>query len=148
MRKRRPDAHAGYRNEHRDKADCGGAARPILQFTLGFQNQPSGAEEPITEHQRQPGCEWKWRQPIERGAGKFAAVDIEALDECAKDDALGKRRHQRAAAECAVPESPHRRMFEAEFEGDTAENQRQQHHQDREIDRRNDDGEGEGKGRQ
>src|SRR6516165_472654 len=134
--------------EDRDQANRCGAARPILQLTFGFENEPSSAKEHIAESQRHSGGERKRREPIEGSAGKLPAIDLEALDECAEHNALGKRRHQRTATRCAVPDPPQRCMLETELECDAAENERQQHHQDREIDRGNDDREGERKSRE
>src|SRR5271170_4307932 len=64
----------------------------------------------------------------------MAAFGLEALDERAEDGAV---------VEGAVPKSPMLGVAVAEFERHAAKYERQQHDEDRKIDRRYDDGEGE-----
>src|SRR5581483_1488596 len=64
------------------------------------------------------------------------------LDEAAEDNPLRQGRDGRPAAKRPVPEAPEARAGKAELERDTAEHQRQQHDQDREVDGWYDDREG------
>ena len=82
--------------------------------------------------------EWPAKWPLDR----------KALDERAEHDPLGEGAEGRAVAEGVVPEGAMLGVAEPELEGDAAEDERQQHDQKREIDRRQDDGEGEREGRE
>src|SRR6516225_11431943 len=57
-----------------------------------------------------------------------------------------KRRNARAIREGVIPKRLTLAIAEAKLESDAAEHQRKQHHEDREIGSRNDDGEGEREG--
>ena len=78
----------------------------------------------------------------------MSAFHMKTLDEGAQHHALGESGQGRAVTECMIPEGAMLGIAEAEFKRHAAKNQRQQHHQDGEIDRRQDDGEGQRKGRQ
>src|SRR5665213_4453515 len=78
----------------------------------------------------------------------MSPIDLETLDERAEHHALRERRHRRANGKGAAPEAPQPRVLKAELKRYAAEDEREQHDQDRKIDCRNDDGEGERKCRQ
>ena len=86
------------------------------------------------------------REAIERAADEVAAFDVEALDEGAEHHALGESRQAGACGKTVIPERAMLGVAIAEFERQPAKDQGQQHQQDREIDRRNDDGEGDREG--
>src|SRR5690242_7953853 len=123
-------------------------ARPVLQLALRLQNQPSGAEQAVAEEQRYTGEDGERREAVERCAGEFSSLDLEALDEGAEHDALREGRERRAVAEGVIPEGEMRGIAIAELEGDPAEDERQQHGEDREVDGGNDDCESERECRQ
>ena len=112
--------------------------RPLLQIVLGFHVQPGRAQQAVADHQAKPGQQRKRCDPVPTGAGENPAADREALDEVAQHHALGKRGDQRAKAESAVPDPFARARHIAKLEGDAAKQQAEQHHQDREIERRHD----------
>src|SRR5215208_5377742 len=119
--------------------------RPLLQRALGFQNEPAGAEQGIAEYEGEADQESEGGHPVEGSASEMPSVNLETLNECTEHDALGKGRQCRTVTERAVPEASQGGPPEPELEGDAAEHQRQQHDEDREVNRRNDDGEGERK---
>ena len=59
---------------------------------------------------------------------------------------MGESREARARGKAVIPERAVLGVAVAEFEGEPAEDQGEQHQQDREIDGRNDDGEGDREG--
>ena len=91
-------------------------------------------------HQRERG------QPVEHAAREIPAFDLEALDEGAEHEALGERREHRAVVERLIPEMAVARGFEAELERDAAQDQRDQHDQERQVGAREDDRIGEREG--
>ena len=117
--------------------------RPILERSLGFQDQPARAEQAVAEDERDAGQERERGEAVERTAGEVAAFGLEALDERAEHDALGESAEDGAVVEGVIPEGPMLGVAVAELERDAAKDERQQHDEDRKIDRRYDDGEGE-----
>ncbi len=116
---------------------------PVLEGAFGLQDEPARAEQRVAEHQRDAGHQRERGEAVERTAGKLAPVGLKALDEGAEHDALRKGAERRAVAERIVPERAALGVPVAELERDAAKDQREQHDDDREIDRRQDDGEGE-----
>ena len=72
--------------------------------------------------------------------------DLVSLNETAEHHALRKSGNARAVRESVIPKRLVLGIPKAKLERNTAEHERKQHHEDREIDRWNDDGESERKG--
>src|SRR5690606_1489456 len=87
------------------------------------------------------------RQPIPPPTGIGAAFHADALEQRAERHPLRESGQKRAACERKIPEPLMRLVAPAELEGDTAKNQREQHRDDRRIERRHDDRIGERKRR-
>ena len=113
-----------------------------------LEDEPACPEKAVAEQQSNAGQDGERRQEIEGCAGELAARHLEALDEGAEHEALGEGGNGRSVAEGMVPERPVLGIAEAELERDAPEHEGQQHDQDREVDGRNDDGEGQREGRQ
>ena len=69
----------------------------------------------------------------------MATFRLKALNECAEDNALREGAKDGAVVEGAILERPMVRVAVAELERNATENERQQHDDDREINRGNDD---------
>ncbi len=120
-----------------------------LQLAGGAHHQPGAPEQCIGDDQRQPAEQRERRQPVECAAGIGAPLHRQAADECAEHHALEEGRRQRAADEGLVPYVlPLLAGLEAELEGHAAEDQRQQHDDDRQVERRQHHRIGQRKGRE
>src|SRR6202042_3458664 len=97
--KRRPDAYRDDSEPDTDEADAPGAPAPGLELALGLHDEPAGAEQAVSEHERNAGQNREGREKIERAAGEVAAIDLKALDESAEHHPLRERRDRRAEAE-------------------------------------------------
>ncbi len=103
-----------------------------------LHHQPGGAEQRVAGHDTEAAEGRKRRRPVERPAGESAVLHLDALNEPAEDEALAKGRHGRAAGEGEIPIFPAGDRDPAELEGDAAKHQRQQHDDDRDVERRHD----------
>ena len=139
--------HADNRDRCDDpkEAPASVASRPILQTALRLQDKPAGAQKPISEQQADPGKDREDRKAIERTTTENSSRRLETLNEGSQHDALGKYRNTGPITKGVVPECPMLGKLVTELEGDAAKCQRQQHHQDGEVECRYDDGEGQGK---
>ena len=78
----------------------------------------------------------------------MATFRLKALNERAEDDALRESAEDGAIVEGVIPERPMLCVAVAKLESDAAEDEREQHDQDRKVDRGQDDREGERESRQ
>ena len=105
---------------------------------LGLPDQPAAAEQRVARDQCHAGHDRERRQPLEHAARVSPALDPETLDEAAEHQALGHGREQRAVVERLVPEMTAGARLEAELEGDAAQDERDQHDQERQVGARED----------
>ena len=120
----------------------GQTAGALVHLALRPDQQPGRAEQGIARHHAEAAHHREPRGPIERAAGELAVGDRDALDEAAQDHALEEGGQRGAEPEGAVPPHLAGARHPAELEGDAAEHQRQQHQDDREVERRHDHGVG------
>ena len=113
-------------------------ARALGDRAFGLQHQPGRAEERIAGRDAQPAQQRERRRPVERFAGEHAVLHLDALDQGGEDHALADRGDGRAGGEGEIPIVFAGDGDRAEFEGDAAEHQRQQHDDDRQVERRHD----------
>ena len=124
------------------------ASRPILQGAFRLDDEPPGAEQPVAEEKGQPRQYGKGRQKVDGGPAEHSPLDSEALNEGAEHHSLRENCDERANLEGAVPERTADAILKAKLEGDAAEDERDQHHQDWEIHGGYDDGESQRKRRE
>jgi hypothetical protein len=124
------------------------ATRRGLDVSLGLENQPAGPQKAVAQQQRDAGEHCEWGQKIKRSASELPTTDPKSLDEGAEHQALREGGNARAVAEGVIPKGLILGVAKTEFKGNAAKDERQQHHQKREIYRRDDDGKSERKGGQ
>ncbi len=104
---------------------------------FGLHVEERRAEQRVAGDQRQPAEQREGRRPIKRAAGIGAVSDRNALDQPAEDHPLRESGKRRAGGEGEIPTRLAARDG-AELEGHAAEDQRQQHDDHRQIERRHD----------
>ena len=102
----------------------------------------------VAGDQRQSGQDAERCQPVPPAAGIMSSLDMDALQDGTKRNALRERRQQRSAGEREIPAvALALRRPPAKFKGDAAEDQADQHRNHRRVERRHQHGIGERKRR-
>ena len=114
-------------------------ARRAWSAPFGLPDQPAGAEQGIADDQAGAGQQAERRQPVPPAAGIGAALDRDALEQRAERDPLREGRDQRAEEEAGIPEFAVAGIAPAELEGDAAEDEAEQHRDQRRVERGQDD---------
>ena len=148
MQERRPQAE--HENEHgnynqREAADAKG---PLFQRLVAFHDEPRRREQHVAGEKRHRGDDGEGREPVEGAPGEAVVGDGEALHEGPHDGPLHQSGEDRAAGKGRVPQEAVALGFEAELEGDPAQDEPDQHEDDGDVERRQHDGIGERKGRE
>src|SRR5271167_3717586 len=111
-------------------------------------DEPPGAEQPVAEEKGQPRQYGKGRQKVDRGAAEHPPLDPEPLNKGAEHHALRENRDKRTDLKGTIPKGAPDAILEAKLEGDAAEDERDQHHQDRKVYGRYDNGKSQRKRRE
>ena len=114
------------------------APRPVPQPAFGFQGQPAGTEQRVTEHQTDPAQHRQWPQPFETAADVLALHYRNAADHCPHCRPLDESCDRRADDEPPIPQ-PACAAALAVFEGYAAEDQAEQQQQHGDVKRRQED---------
>ena len=122
--------------EHREQQHPAQMIGAVAQVAFRFHHQPCRAQQRIADHQRHAGQDAERRQPVPPAAGILAARDVDALQDGAERNALRQRRQQRSAGKGDVPLVPFLCRAPAEFKGDAAEHQAEQHRDHGRVERR------------
>ncbi len=141
-RDRRPQAHRHHEGEHEDEQHLGLAARALGDRAFGLHHQPGRAEQRIARDHAEAAQERERLRPVERPACERAVLDLDALDQPAQDQALAECGEGRAGREGEIPIRLAGDGDHAKLERHPAKDERQQHHNDGQIERRHDDGVG------
>ena len=110
-----------------------------LQAALALHDQPRGAQQRVAAEQCHANQQTERRQPVPPAAAIGSTVHHDALQKPAQGDALCQSGHDGTQDESGVPVFAMRGIAPTELEGDAAEDQRQQHRDDRRVQRRQHD---------
>ncbi|MCY1299292.1 hypothetical protein D9M70_488150 [compost metagenome] len=105
---------------------------------MGLHDQPGGAEQGITDDDGDAGHDREGRQPVPPAADIGAVLDGDTLDERAESYALREGCEHRTARERPVPEIFGTPGAPAIFEGDAAEDEADDHGDNRGVECRQD----------
>ena len=149
-RKRRPDAHHGDEGDHAEQSEPRFALRPLLQIAPRSSSRARSrrAARSRTRGRRRPSAETA-RSQSSTVPANWRPWTSKPSDELTEHDSPARR--SRAAIPRRTTWSQRKRLrcaFMPELERDAAEDESEQHQQDRKVHRRNDDREGERKGRE
>jgi len=98
-----------------------------------LQMQPPSPKDHIPRQYRYRDEKGERLKDIEDAAAESLAIDCDALDEAANDEALHQRCDDGAEAECDIPSPATALDLIAEFEGDATQAKRQQHRDQRQV---------------
>ena len=135
---RRPEADNAHEAEHHEQQQLRVRACAIRDRAFGLQHEPGRAEQRIARRDAERAQERERRREVERAARERAVLDLDALNEPAEDQPLRQRRDGRAAREGRVPVFLAGVGDRAKFERDAAKHKREQHRDDRQVERRHD----------
>ncbi len=132
LQDRRPDGNTRGRGEHQRAAEPGHTHAVLLLDAFRLDDQISRSQQDVAEHDTERDENGKWREPIKRAAAEATVRHLRTLDQSAQDEALAQRRDEAAEPECEIPQSMSPRML-AELESDAAKSQREDHHDQRQV---------------
>src|SRR5262249_25411600 len=114
-------------------------AAGIRDLSFRLQYEPGGAEQRVARHQSQAAHRREGGGPIEGAAGERAVLHFDALDQAAEYQSLAEGGKRRAGGKRERPMLLAADAEPAELECDAAKDQRQQHDDDGQIERRQND---------
>ena len=123
--------------------DAGLPARPFLQCAFGLHHQPCRAEQSVAEDEADADGQHERVHPVERCAGVLPPATSKPCTNLPSTQPWAKVAISDPPEERQIPVLVGSSRDRAELESDTAENEAEQHRENREVKRRNDDREGE-----
>src|SRR5215207_5887398 len=114
-------------------------SRLRLDGSAAFHDEPARADQRVAHYESCSAHETEGREPIERSAGKLTTLHPYSLQQPAEHYSLRERRNGRAGCERNIPFALMRLGDPAKLECDTAEYEREQHHDQRHVERGGDD---------
>src|SRR5436189_4471756 len=107
-----------------------------LRRPLRLPDQPSGTQQRIAADESEAAQEAEYAEEAERTPGEHARLHRHAVDQPAKHETLAKRRQNRTARKSDVPKHPETHGLQPEGESDPAEDEREEHEHDGQIEGR------------
>src|SRR5271170_527290 len=108
----------------------------VANVRLAFPDEPAGAEKRIAEAETEAAQHREGAEPAEHAADVPPIVEGKSLDERSDRHALDEGGEKRSAGKTGIPNPPQPLGLVAEFESDTSQDQAREHHEQREIERR------------
>src|SRR6266851_9389633 len=115
---------------------------------LALETKPTHAEGRVTGHDRHSGQDAERAEGVERTSGKRVPIYVHTLYQPPDDDALRQPGDERACGEHDVPPSARSPTVVTKLERHAPEREREQHDDDRDVERRKENAVREGKSRE
>src|SRR5262249_60845154 len=123
--------HRANDNDQEAGASC--AASPDPKRAVRLHDEPSRAQQRVSEHQCQPCQDRERRQEDERAPRELPSLDAKSLNERAEHQALRECPHERAIVKGTAPECPASWILNAKLEADPPKSESDQQDEYRDM---------------